>query len=65
MVREDRKEEGDSERVQPGYTREDLINKLSQALQRTLSTSALDPDGVIYRLIKAIKDTVSGKELFK
>ena len=46
------------------YNEETVIGWVQQALVGTKNNSAAGPDGVGYRLIKAVRDTQCGRELF-
>ena len=56
------KEKGE-EREGPGYSVQELVEKLRKALQGTSNTSALGPDRISYWFIKAVSGTIFGEEL--
>ena len=53
----------EEERVTPSYSKQELKSKLRKALQRTSNTSAPGPNGMSYRFIKALRDTIFEDEL--
>ena len=56
-------EEKEEEREGPGYSVQELVEKLRKALQGTSNTSAPGPDRISYRFIKAVISTIFGEEL--
>ena len=56
-------EEKEEEREGPGYSVQELVEKLRKALQGTSNTSAPRPDRISYRFIKAFIGTIFGEEL--
>ena len=56
-------EEKEEERKGPGYSVQELVDKLRKALQGTSNTSAPGPDRISYRFIKAVTGTIFREEL--
>ena len=56
-------EEKEEEREGPGYSVQELVEKLRKALQGTSNTSAPESDRMRYRFIKAVPGTIFGEEL--
>ena len=56
-------EEEEGEWEGPGYSEQELVEKLRKVLQGTLNTSAPGPDKVSYPFIKAVIDTIFGKKI--